>query len=263
GPDDCLARVQQCREQRARAHDERKQDVRAQAAAGAHQHERHAAADEAEPGGMVDDREHHQRQAPRPVAVPDKRVVHDANGRSQGSRSRVQVTAASALSEERTLQYLVTDSSTARAAFAAVVPGARMVKCSTAAASRRGVLATRSASTATCSDCTGVRCFCRMVTTSVAAQVASAASSTSTGLGALLASPSTWIFGPPVRCASNSLPPVQSTSIVGCLKRESGMLPNRGGTAADGVENTRSGLHHLTGRRPCLQGGPFPRECHE
>ena len=40
----------------------------------------------------------------------------------------VQVTGASAMSEERTLQYFVTESSTARAAFAAVAPGAVIVK---------------------------------------------------------------------------------------------------------------------------------------
>ena len=40
----------------------------------------------------------------------------------------VQVTGASAMSEERTLQYFVTESSTARAAFAAVAPGAVIAK---------------------------------------------------------------------------------------------------------------------------------------
>ena len=40
----------------------------------------------------------------------------------------VQVTGAAAMSDERTLQYFVTDSSTARAAFAAVAPGAVMAK---------------------------------------------------------------------------------------------------------------------------------------
>ncbi len=41
--------------------------------------------------------------------------------------------------EERTLQYLVIESSTARAALACVVPGAVMVKCKMAEARRRGV----------------------------------------------------------------------------------------------------------------------------
>jgi hypothetical protein len=59
------------------------------------------------------------------------------------SSATLQVTAASAISDERTLQYLVIESSTARAALAAVVPGALMVKCNAAEASRRGVAWTR------------------------------------------------------------------------------------------------------------------------
>ena len=59
----------------------------------------------------------------------------------------VQVTGASAMSEERTLQYLVTASSTALAAFAIVAPGAAIAKCMLAAARRRGVAATLSAVT--------------------------------------------------------------------------------------------------------------------
>ena len=61
----------------------------------------------------------------------------------QDSSAIVQVTGASAMSEERTLQYLVTDNSTARAALAAVVPGAVIAKCRLAAARRRGVVSTR------------------------------------------------------------------------------------------------------------------------
>src|SRR5882762_8952253 len=60
--------------------------------------------------------------------------------RSQVLSSIVQVTGASAMSDERTLQYLVTDSSTARAAFCTVMAaGPCSVKCRTAEASRRGI----------------------------------------------------------------------------------------------------------------------------
>ena len=59
----------------------------------------------------------------------------------------VQVTGASVLSEERTLQYFVTESSTALAAFAAVVPGAVIAKWSFAAARCLGVDSTRCAAT--------------------------------------------------------------------------------------------------------------------
>lgn len=108
----------------------------------------------------------------------------------------VQVTGASAISEERTLQYFVTESCTARAAFTAVVPGAVIAKWSLAAARRLGVVPTRCASTVMWSAFTGVRCFARIATRSLAAQVAIAASSTSKGLGPLLASASMRIVGP-------------------------------------------------------------------
>jgi cytochrome bd-type quinol oxidase subunit 2 len=103
------------------------------------------------------------------------------------------------MSEERTLQYFVAASSTALAAFAAVAPGAAMAKCILAAARRRGVVVTRSAFTVMWSVFTGVRCFPRIVTISIAVQVATAASSTSKGLGPLFASPSMRIFGAPGR----------------------------------------------------------------
>ena len=115
--------------------------------------------------------------------------------------------------EERTLQYLVIESSMARAAFACVVPGAVMVKCKMAEARRRGAASTRCASIITWSALTGVRCFCSIVTTSVDAQVAIDASSTSKGPGAVVASPSIRILGPCGRPAWNSRPPTHSTSI--------------------------------------------------
>src|SRR5689334_11419634 len=64
-------------------------------------------------------------------------------GGFQGWSWMVQVTSAAAISDERTLQYLVTDNSTARAALASVMPAPFMTKCRTAAASRRGVADTR------------------------------------------------------------------------------------------------------------------------
>src|SRR3974390_2528820 len=62
------------------------------------------------------------------------------------SGEMVQVTGASALSDERTLQYLVIESSTALAALAAVAPGAVIEKCKLAEASRFGMASTRCAS---------------------------------------------------------------------------------------------------------------------
>jgi hypothetical protein len=115
--------------------------------------------------------------------------------------------------EDRTLQYLVTESSTARAAFACVLPGAVMVKCKMAEARRRGVASTRCASIITWSALTGVRCFCSIVRTSVDAQVAMDASNASKGPGAVVASPSIRILGPCCRPARNSRPPTHSTSI--------------------------------------------------
>jgi hypothetical protein len=115
--------------------------------------------------------------------------------------------------EERTLQYLVTDSSTARLAFSIVVPGAAMLKCKMAEERRRGMDSTRFASTRTVSASTGVRCFPRIVTTSTDAQVAIAASSISNGLGAVCASPSIRALGPSVRPASKLAPPTHCTSI--------------------------------------------------
>src|ERR1700682_3270121 len=85
--------------------------------------------------------------------------------------------------DERTLQYLVIESSTARAALACVVPGAVMVKCKMAEARRRGLASTRCASIVTWCALTGVRCLCSIVTTSVDAQVAMDTSSTSKGAG--------------------------------------------------------------------------------
>ena len=110
--------------------------------------------------------------------------------------SIVQVTGTSASSEERTLQYLVTDSSTARAAFSPVMPAPFNVKCRTADASRRGIALSRVASTLTLSASSGVRCFLMISTTSVAAHVAMAASNASNGLGPVSASPSIRIWGP-------------------------------------------------------------------
>ena len=140
-------------------------------------------------------------------------MAADGASADQDLSSTVQVTGASAISEERTLQYLVIESSTARAALACVVPGAVMVKCKTAEARRRGVAATRCASIITWSALTGLRCFCSIVTTSVDAQVAMDASSISKGPGAVVASPSIRILGPRGRPAWNSRPPIHSTSI--------------------------------------------------
>ena len=144
---------------------------------------------------------------------PPGRARADGASASQDLSSTVQVTGASAIREERTLQYLVIESSTARAALACVVPGAVMVKCRMAEARRRGVAATRCASIITWSALTGVRCFCSIVTTSVDAQVAMDASSTSKGPGAVVASPSIRILGPRGRPAWNSRPRTHSTSI--------------------------------------------------
>jgi len=144
---------------------------------------------------------------------PPGRARADGASASQDLSSTVQVTGASAIREERTLQYLVIESSTARAALACVVPGAVMVKCKMAEARRRGVAATRCASIITWSALTGVRCFCRIVTTSVDAQVAMDASNKSKGPGAVVASPSIRILGPCGRPAWNSRPPTHSTSI--------------------------------------------------
>ena len=53
--------------------------------------------------------------------------------------------------EERTLQYFVTESSTALVAFSSVVPGAVTLKYKMTDAKRRGVESTRLASTRTLS----------------------------------------------------------------------------------------------------------------
>ena len=140
-------------------------------------------------------------------------IVRLTSAALQDLSSTVQVTDASAMREERTLQYLVIESSTARAALACVVPGAVMVKCKMAEARRRGVAATRCASIITWTALTGVRCLCSIVTTSVDAQAAMDASSTSKGPGAVVASPSIRILGPCGRPAWNSRPPTHSTSI--------------------------------------------------
>src|SRR5690348_9236764 len=90
----------------------------------------------------------HFRSSDGRVQVPLKRPL--TAGRYAVS-SAVQVTDASAIREERTLQYLVIASSTARVAFSFVAPGAVMLKCKMAEAKRRGVESTRSASTRTLS----------------------------------------------------------------------------------------------------------------
>ena len=164
----------------------------------------------------VDDALHRRAHQIRVEVVRVAPSTVCAMRRAVDSSSIVQVTGASAISEERTLQYFVTESSTARASFCALVPGAETTKCSTAAASRRGVSVTRCASTRTRSACTGVRCLARIDTTSVAAQVAIAARSRSKGLGAALASPSTRTLGPSTRPASNSLPRTHTASIGPC-----------------------------------------------
>ena len=81
-------------------------------------------------------------------------------------------------------------------AFSRVIPSPRISKCRTAEASRCGVADTRVASTVTLSDRVGVRCFRKIVSRSVEAQEAIAASSKSKGLGALVASPSMRTLGP-------------------------------------------------------------------
>ena len=150
--------------------------------------------------------------------------------------------------EERTLQYLVIESSTARAAFACVVPGAVMAKCKMAEARRRGEVSTRRASIITWSALIGVRCFCSIVTTSVDAQVAMDASNTSKGPGAVVASPSIRIAGPCGRLAWNSRPPTHSTSIAAAC-----------GTVADCDFDIRFNRRDCSSRdqRRAGKSGPF------